>query len=91
LTPKTWNHVVLVRNGPRIAVHLNGHAAPEITGQMDKGYPDGVQQLFLGGRNDNFANLQGKIAEVSVYDRALAPEEAVRHYQAAGLDARPSR
>ena len=84
LTPGTWNHVVLVRDGRQIAVYLNGHAAPEITGTMEKGYPDDVTQLFLGGRNDKFANLQGKIAEISVYDRALTGEEAARHYQAAG-------
>ena len=85
LAPETWNHVVLVRDGKRIAVYLNGNAEPEISGEMEKGYPDGVTQLFVGGRNDNFANFQGKIADVSVYDRALTPEEAVRHYQAAGL------
>jgi hypothetical protein len=87
LTPKTWNHIVLVRDGQRITVYLNGNATPEISGQMEKGYPDGVEQLFLGGRNDKFANLHGKIADVSVYDRALTHAEAVRHYQAAGQTA----
>jgi hypothetical protein len=84
LTPKTWNHIVLVRDGKRIAVYLNGSAEPEVSGTMEKGYPDGVTQLFLGGRNDNFGNLQGKIAEASVYDRALTQEEVDRHFKAAG-------
>ena len=91
LTPKTWNHVVLVREGKRIAVYLNGNAVPEISGEMEKGFPEGVKQLFVGGRNDNFANFQGKIADASVYDRALTHQEAVRHYQAAGLDSVPLR
>jgi hypothetical protein len=66
-------------------VYLNGNAKPETSGEMEKGYPDGTTQVFLGGRNDRFANFEGKIAEVSVYDRALAGEEAAGHYKAAGL------
>jgi hypothetical protein len=84
LAPETWTHVVLVRDDKRIVVYLNGNAVPEISSAMEIGYPDGVTQLFVGGRNDNFANFQGKIADASVYDRALTCEEAVHHYQAAG-------
>jgi hypothetical protein len=80
----TWNHVVLVRDGHRVAVYLNGNAEPEISGELAKGYPDGVTQLFLGGRNDNFANFQGNLAEAAVYDRALSGQDAARHYKAAG-------
>jgi hypothetical protein len=90
LAPDTWHHVVLVRDGQRIAVHLNGNTVPEVSGTMGKGYPDGVTPLFIGGRNDNCANLQGKISEACVYDRALTPEEIVRHYRAAALPPRHS-
>lgn len=83
LTPETWNHVVLVRDGRRVTVYLNGNAVPEASGEMEKDYPDGTTQVFLGGRNDAFANFEGKIAEVSVYDRAMASEEAAGHYNAA--------
>jgi hypothetical protein len=85
LAPDTWNHVVLARDGRQIAVYLNDNTAPEISAELQKGYPDGVTQLFIGGRNDNFANLQGRIADVSIYDRALTPEDAARHHKAAGL------
>ncbi|WP_153555518.1 PVC-type heme-binding CxxCH protein [Roseimaritima sediminicola] len=37
-----------------------------------------------GGRNDNFANFQGIIDEVAVYDRPPAREEAKTHFVAAG-------
>jgi hypothetical protein len=84
IAPETWNHVVFVRDGNRVAAYLNGNAAPEISGELAKGYPDGVTQLFLGGRNDNFGNLQGKIAEAAAYDRPLTGEEAARHYRATG-------
>jgi hypothetical protein len=83
LAPETWNHVLLVRNGKRVAVYLNGGAAPEVSGEMEKGYPDGAALLFIGGRNDDFANFRGNIADVSVYDRALTGEDAARHYKAA--------
>jgi hypothetical protein len=91
LALETWNHVVLVRNGKKIAVYLNGRSTPEVFGEMEKGYPDGVTQLFVGGRNDNFANFQGRIADVSVYDRALTPQEAEGHHNAAGQNAIPSK
>jgi len=45
---------------------------------------DGTERWFIGGRNDNFANFAGKIDEVAVYDRVLAPEEVARHYAASG-------
>jgi hypothetical protein len=39
-------------------------------------------QFFLGGRNDNFANLQGRLDEVALYDRALSPDEVNLHFKA---------
>jgi hypothetical protein len=84
LAPETWHHVALVRDNTRVAVYLNGNSVPEISGEIEKGYPDGATQLFIGGRNDNVCSLQGKIAEASVYDRALTQEEVVGHYKAAG-------
>ncbi len=83
LAPETWHHVVFVRDQGRIAVYLDANAAPELSGQVAKGYPDGVTQLFVGGRNDGFGCFQGRIAEVSVYTRALPPEEVRRHQAAA--------
>ena len=75
---------MIVREGKQVRVYLNGNAMPEISANMDIGYADGAAQIFLGGRNDNFANFQGKIAEVSLYGRALTGDEAMRHYKAAG-------
>ena len=66
---KTWYHVVLVRDGRKVAVYLNGNTEP-----------DGPERLFVGGRNDNFANFAGKIDEVAFYDRVLTPDEVARHY-----------
>jgi len=78
---ESWNHLVLVRDGQHIRVYLNGEL--EVSGEAAKLYPDGAVPLFVGGRNDNFGNFLGKIAEPAVYDRALTSAEVVRHYRAA--------
>ncbi len=90
LAVNTFNHVVLVRRGAHVAVYLNGGARPEISGQIAAGCPPSVRQLFIGGRNDNFANFEGRIDEVSVYNRLLKPGEVAEHYRAAAFrSARP--
>ena len=82
---KTWCHVVLVRNGRQVTVYLNGQPEPEIAGQADVRESDDVEQVFVGGRSDNFANFAGMIDEVAIYDRVLSPEEVAGHYAASGL------
>ena len=83
---KTWYHVVLVRDGSRLTVFLNGNPEPEIGGRAEVRPSSGQPQWFFGGRSDSFANFEGKIDEVAVYPRALSPAEAAAHYQAAGLE-----
>ncbi len=78
----SWHHVVLVRQLRDIAVYLDGDRSPEICGQAEIGYPSGCTQLFLGGRNDGFAPLDGKLDEVSLYTRALSADEVAAHYAA---------
>ena len=46
---KTWYYVVLVRDGRKVTVYLNGNPQPEIAGEADAAPPDGIEQLFLGG------------------------------------------
>ena len=43
------------------------------------------------GVDDNFANLQGAVEDVSVYDRALTVEEITAHFAAMGTDKRQER
>jgi len=83
IRPKIWNHVVLVRDGKKVTVYLNGEMAPEIAGEAEPGCPATVKHVFVGGRNDNLFNFEGKICEVAVHSRALSAEEAARHYAAA--------
>ena len=89
--PKSWHHVVMVREGERIRVYLNGNPKPDIDGKLARSYPKSHPQFFLGGRNDNFANLQGRLDEVALYDRVLTPKEIGAHYRAVKLTSAPKK
>ncbi len=85
--PRTWNHVVLVRDGGRVTGFLNGRAEPEISGELEPTYPrQGATEILAGGRNDNFANLRGRLDHVAVFDRPLTTEEVGDIFRASGLD-----
>ncbi len=90
ILPRTWNHVVCVRDRKNVTVYLNGNTTPEIEGEAEIGTPNGIDQLFVGGRSDNLFNLEGRICQAAVYDRALTANEVAAHYLASGLLARPN-
>ena len=83
IKPRTWNYVVLVRDGRKVAVYLNGKAAAEVSGRLAPGCDPGIEQVFVGGRSDNLFNFVGKLDEVAVYDRALTAEEMAKHHATA--------
>ena len=87
---RTWNHVVLSRDGKSVAVHLNGQAEPELRAS-EAGNPPGVETLWIGGRQDGREGFEGKIDEVAVYDRALSAAEAAEHFKASGPPSGRSR
>jgi hypothetical protein len=76
---REWLHVALVRDGETARVYLNGKL--EIEGTLAA--HDATGDIFLGGRCDNFANLEGKLDEAAIFDRALKSEEIQKHYQSA--------
>jgi hypothetical protein len=61
---------------------VNGYAG-EIAVKLDPG----ESLFYFGGRADNAAGLEGKLDEIAVYPRVLAPTEIAEHY-AAARDAR---
>jgi Concanavalin A-like lectin/glucanases superfamily len=83
---RTWHHLVLVRDGKTVRVYLDGNRKPEVAGEVGVTRPDSAPDLFVGGRSDNFANLEGKVAEAAVYTRALTPGEVARHYAESGFN-----
>ncbi len=74
---KRWVHVVLVRDGKRVRVYLNGQREPEIDGRAAAPAVD-TGQVFVGGRSDRLFGFEGKVDEVMLFDRALAPKEIGR-------------
>ncbi len=89
IEPRSWNNLVLVRDGKKLAVYLNGNARPEISGEAESAISSTVEQVFIGGRNDNFANFQGRIDEVALFNRALTPDEVVSTFRVSGLPSKP--
>lgn len=81
--PGTWNHVVLVRDGPRVRLWLNGESKPEIDADLPVTAPD-VWRLFMGARCDDFAPLNGAIPRAMVFPRALTADEARQLHAASG-------
>lgn len=71
----SWYHVVLVRDGERVRVYLNGNPQPEIETEATADFPAGFDRLFLGGRCDNESNWEGRLDEIAVFDRVLSPDE----------------
>jgi hypothetical protein len=76
--------VAVVRDAEKVAVYLNGDPRPEILGEAVNSRVSGGCQIIVGGRSDGASGLEGKMAEVAVYGRALGADEIARHYAAAG-------
>jgi len=67
IEPKTWNHVRLVRRGDQVCVYLNFEERPIISGRASVTRPNGCSDVFIGGRSDNVANFEGRVADVAIY------------------------
>ncbi len=72
-----WHCAVLVREGDRVRVHLDGSAVPAIAIALPASAARGD---FVFGRG-----LQGKLDEIAVFQRALAPAEIAALWKASGL------
>ena len=71
----TWNHVVLIRDGRHVRIHLNGDKTPQIDQQIEAPTASHFLDFFFGGRCDNSANWEGRLDEIAVFDRAITPAE----------------
>jgi hypothetical protein len=80
---KTWHHVVMVRDGRRVAVHLDGGLKSEIRADLEPGADLANADFSFGGRHAGDGTLEGKIDEVAVYDRSLTSAEIAEHFRAA--------
>ena len=83
IAPGTWNHVVLARAGKRVSAWLNGATRPEFAGAIEATAADS-KAFFLGGRNERFALVNGRMAHLAFFDRAITADEARQLHAAAG-------
>jgi hypothetical protein len=83
---REWHHVVLVRDGDRVRVHLDGGCEPDLEAEVPARWPEKTSEVFVGGRSDGVAGFEGKIDEVAVFGRPLGPAEIGRLHAAAGRE-----
>lgn len=83
IAPRTWHHVVLVRGLSSVRVHLNGQPRPEIHVEGSAWPSADGETVCLGGRSDGSESFEGKLDEVSIYDRELAVEDIAHHFRLA--------
>ncbi|MFP6691768.1 MAG: DUF1553 domain-containing protein [Pirellulales bacterium] len=88
ITPGSWNHVVLARGGNRATLWLNGGPQPEFDGEIKATAPDSTE-FFLGGRNERFALIKGRLAQLSFFNRAVSAIEARQLHAASGQPVGP--
>jgi hypothetical protein len=81
---RRWHHVVLVREGAKVRVFLDGNSVPEMEGTVEGTLAAAAAAVFVGGRSDNASNFEGRIDEVAIFDRTLSPAEIATHYHASG-------
>ncbi len=77
-----WYHLVFVRRGMAVEAYINGKK--EIDGELRPTHL-GAQDIFIGGRNDNFANFEGRLDEVALFNRALGAVEVSALFETAGI------
>jgi len=82
LTPETWYHVALVRQGGRVACYPDGKE--EFSGKAPLVLLTQAPRLYLGGRSDKTAPWQGRLCEGAFYARALSAADVAAQF-AAGL------
>lgn len=73
-----WSHIAFVRDGDSVRVYLNGAKEPEIQVDSIADFPKAFDQFFFGGRCDNQSNWEGRLDEISVFDRALTADEIAK-------------
>ncbi|MDY0167137.1 MAG: LamG-like jellyroll fold domain-containing protein [Thermoguttaceae bacterium] len=78
---ESWHHVVLVRDGAKATLYLDGRPEPELT--VETARPPAGGAVWIGGRADGQFGFEGRIDEVAIYSRALPADEIGKHYQAA--------
>ena len=79
----TWYNVSFVKSGTNDAgnLYINSSLKSSYTGSIGN-TPSGLSGLILGRYFTNAYHFTGKISQVSIYNRALTPQEIQQNYNA---------
>ena len=79
----TWYNVSFVKSGTNDAgnLYINSSLKSSYTGSIGN-TPSGLSGLILGRYFTNAYHFTGKISQVSIYNRALNPQEIQQNYNA---------
>jgi hypothetical protein len=88
VVPGVWYHVVAVKTAGNFSLYVNGieEASKPLPAFKDTNTAD----LLLGAAVGPSAHMAGLIDEVTVYSRALRPEEVKARWRALAPAARPA-
>ncbi len=78
-----WHFAVLVRDGNEVRVHVDGQEKPDIAKALP---PQPTSNHLMFGHG-----LQGKLDEVAVFHRVLAPSEIATFWKESGIGAERAR
>lgn len=81
ITPGQWYHTTMVvdLDKPELTLYINGVAVGTST-TTSGSYTNGTGALRIGERNDGSGDVNGRIDEVRIYNRALASNEVAALY-----------
>jgi hypothetical protein len=82
ISTNTWYNVVFVREGNSITGGYKAYLNSVLYGNANTGTWSTTANLSVGGRTDIAQFLNGNIAQVSIYNRALTAAEIQQNYNA---------
>ena len=81
LTATTWAHLVVTSTSAAVNFYLNGSADGSITRTQTR-ESAGTQETRLAYRSSNAHPLDGRLAQVRLYSKALSASEVLQNYNA---------
>lgn len=77
-TANVWQQVAVTQSGTAVTHYLNGNSNGTPTLSTTIG--NAVTNLRVGSRDNGFTKFNGRIAQVSMYNRALSASEILQNY-----------
>ena len=82
ISTNTWYFATFVREGNNITNGYKTYMNGSFRGNSNTGIWSSADPIIIGGRTDATQFLNGNIANVSIYNRALSASEVLQNYNA---------